>query len=334
MRLALNRLSLLSGRSISALDRILSASSTDLLHWERDPGVRIGLGWRSKVEMVNAPHVVTLANGKLRMYFYQASRGKSGWRGGIYSAHSNTGNKWHVEKGVRIPNPWGSTVRSPRVYADGNKWRMLYVLGVGKQEAHVMEAVSADGLNWEQHKQIDILGLPDKAGIEDVYRVELQEGRIRLYLSLFIGTQTQIASAIQEDSSSFKIEEGWRIATQDNMELIANNPCVFQNEQGNWSMIFRGSSQLALNSQLFLAISQDGLNWQEPKEVLSPEQNNPNEKHGVGFPFVMALGNERWKLFYSGWWGKHWKERATLKHWTDAAEIASAHKDKNTDPWR
>lgn len=304
-----------------ALDRILSAVSTDLVTWQREPGVRLGFGWRSNLEMVNAPHVVRLPDARLRMYFYHGTLGSSGWTGGILSALSADALKWRLEPGIRVPNPKGSTVRSPIVFRDANGWKMLYVQGVGQPDAQLCSQLSKDGIYWRDMEPVRLLGLPPAASLEDVFRVQLEDGRVRLYLSLLLGTRTQIASAVSE-GDSFRLEPGWRIPNQPGMELLVNNPCVFP-VGGQWQMLFRGSAQLALNSCLYLAQSSDGLTWQPPTKILEPSSESPYERHGVGFPFLFPIDEGGWRLYYTGWWGSHWKASDTVASWEAAAQAAA-----------
>ena len=39
------------------------------------------------------------------------------------------------------------------------------------------------------------------------------------------------------------------------------------------------------------------------------------ERHGVGFPNVIKLG-DTWKMFYTGYWGKHLLEPYTVFKWS------------------
>lgn len=132
------------------IGRLFSAISKDGLLWNREKGVRLSpkvlqlQGVRSLVDASFAK----IGNDGYRLYF-SALRGP---QSSIYSAVSEDGLDWKVEKGERIANQDGMwmTVNNPCVIKESNsEWRM-YFRGGNKLalENALYMARSKNGIDW------------------------------------------------------------------------------------------------------------------------------------------------------------------------------------------
>jgi hypothetical protein len=123
---------------------IRSAISDDGgLSWTMEAGVRLGASGGS----FNAPRVVFLEDGRVRLYC--SERGK-----GIISAVSDDGFSFTQEHGLRIES--GKTYDALTAFApevlhiDNGGYRMYYAGYSAPNRAYVLSALSADGLTWEK----------------------------------------------------------------------------------------------------------------------------------------------------------------------------------------
>ena len=87
-------------------------------------------------------------------------------------------------------------------------------------------------------------------------------------------------------------------------------------------MYFRGGDKLALDNDIYWASSEDGILWQVQGVALAHATNHHFERHAVAFPFVMRLSDGRWRMFYTGYWGRHWRELEVIFAWERATEKA------------
>ena len=132
----------------NASARILSAVSSDGIHWEPESGIRLSpeQGGAGEFRVVS-PDVVPVAGveGRLRMY-YECCRGPQSAPNSIRSAVSEDGLNWTVEPGVRLETP-GCYYNSCRLIllADG-RCRMY----VAQQGRGIISAISNDcGLSFD-----------------------------------------------------------------------------------------------------------------------------------------------------------------------------------------
>ncbi len=70
-----------------------------------------------------------------------------------------------------------------------------------------------------------------------------------------------------------------------------------------WRMYFRGAIIYPLWNNIYSACSKDGLNWSQIEVNLGYQRWNFNERNAVAFPFVTRLGNEGYRMYYTGYWG-------------------------------
>ena len=132
----------------NASARILSAASSDGIHWRPESGVRLSpeQGGAGEFRVVS-PDVVPVAgvDDRLRMY-YECCRGPQSVPNSIRSAVSEDGLNWTVEPGVRLETP-GCYYNSCRLIllADG-RCRMY----VAQSDRGIISAISNDaGLSFD-----------------------------------------------------------------------------------------------------------------------------------------------------------------------------------------
>ncbi|MBN1586048.1 MAG: hypothetical protein JW937_01310 [Candidatus Omnitrophica bacterium] len=175
---------------------VVSAVSSDGLHWTKEPGIRVG----GETAVATYPDVVTLADGSYRMYFH---RNRVGGGHQIYSAVSDEGLYW-TEEGILLVD-YGAipdVVQLP----DGN-YRMYFY---SQSQEALLSAISPNGLDWtvEAGTRLTVL---DGAYTCDVH-IEA-DGRFRMYLGSRGGTDTIgfISSAVSQDGLNWELERDLKI---------------------------------------------------------------------------------------------------------------------------
>ena len=137
-----------------------------------------------------------------------------------------------------------------------------------------------------------------------------QENCLRMYYS----SENCILSATSKDGIYWVKERGVRLENGNpGMKALVNNPSVVRLECGRYRMYFRGADNNAYQSCIFSAISNNGKDF-VPEEGQRMDYIGKYEKHGVGFPNVVKCG-ESWKMYYTGYWGRHLLEPLTLSRW-------------------
>lgn len=128
---------------------ILSAISSDGLSWEHEDGERIGLSTHPNLLHARSPNILTLSDGRLRMYY--AGIDAKG-QGNIFSAISTDGLHWNQEMGVRLsPEVYSNTdtLMDCHVIPIDGGYR-LYTSAVRGKQSDIRSAISKDGLTWEK----------------------------------------------------------------------------------------------------------------------------------------------------------------------------------------
>ncbi len=129
---------------IDAGNVIISAVSSDGLQFEEEEGVRIAQETDRETFSVYAPEVVRLGDSSYRMYF-------SGWseeiRGGIFSATSADGLRWHKhpEPCIELGGEWdGDMVSEPCVIdLDDGRSRLFYEACDHDENYRILSATSS-----------------------------------------------------------------------------------------------------------------------------------------------------------------------------------------------
>lgn len=310
------------GFSLLPHDRILSAISTDGIHWKREKGLRINIWGPTGAEMVYQPHISILPAGNFRMYYRGSFRKKGRWKSAIYSAISSEGLSWRHEPQARLNVSDSNELEdmgSPSVIqvSEGG-WRMYFVGFNRKKVGRVYSAFSIDGLKWNIEPGTRVTESFFK-GVNKlvscfVIRTEAKN-LFRMYISVAIGHQTNIQSAISLDGLNWKSEPGIRVSIGGpEATYLAGDPCVVPHD-GGWRMYYRSGHSSALGNDIYWASSHDGLKWKLEGISFSHDKKHSFERHAVAFPFVLKLADGYWRLYYTGYWGKHFLEQSTLRPW-------------------
>ncbi len=188
----------------NATTRILSATSTDGVRWNPEPGVRLSAaqGGAGEFRVVSA-EVVPFADdsGRLRMY-YECCSGPQSVQNSIRSAVSEDGGlEWTPESGVRLESA-GCNYMAPRiVFLDDGAWR-LYCTERGRG---IVSALSTDGgttFAWEAGVRVP----PDKAHSFACEIVRVADFGYRMYYVGHLRNPVEILSAVSDDGLRWQKE--------------------------------------------------------------------------------------------------------------------------------
>jgi hypothetical protein len=188
------------------------------------------------------------------------------------------------------------------------EWRIYYA-GFDGSWWRIYTRFSRDLCCWEQEQCcLDLSGLG--SGLHAIVpAVVVAEEGFRLYFLGFKGGENQIWSAQSADGLA------WRQPTPctgyEEAGMVPRDPCVVRWEQEGWRMYFSEHPLAsALGSRVVSAVSADGRRWQrEPGIRVAPQGDY--DRHGVFCPAVIRAGGG-WRMYYGGYWGRHWLEPLTL----------------------
>jgi len=148
-------------------EEIFSAISSDGINFTQESGVRISPDSSNKFEkIVSDPTLVKLSDGKVRLYYKGADSNQGGPGQAIhkiFSAISSDGLNFQRE-GLRIDSElsgdkgWASVPEAVKL-PDG-RVRLYFVTG-DDSNGGIMTMTSADGLNFEERKVLNIKGMVD-----------------------------------------------------------------------------------------------------------------------------------------------------------------------------
>lgn len=217
---------------------IFSATSTDGLAWNVEPGVRLSTESATPASSsITACSVFVTTSGVTRMLYVALSSSNAY---SVLSATSSDGLAFSKEPGLRLQFGGGAGfVDSPRVLVTPARARAYYVrdasLGRTPANFRVFSATSPDeGLTWTEEGQ---------RLTRDVYQVAvatLTDGRVRLYEaapSVAGSTASQVLSAASSDGLIFFDEGGVRLSTASGVSIGAL--AVFRaTETFRWRMLF------------------------------------------------------------------------------------------------
>ena len=284
-------------------DRILSAVSTDGIDWQVEPGVRLDVGGRHASCQVYYPEVVAVPGG-WRMY-YRAG----GYDSIIASAFSRDGLEWEEEPGVRI-GPGGeyglTKVDGPEVMdLGGGEWRMYYG-GYDGEDWRICSSRSQDGLDWKW--EAGCIGGTGKDQAKDPCVIRCSSG-YRMYFMGYFSGEGQIYSAISQDGVNWRDIQPCSGYNPEHRDI--RNPCVIEVQQEKLRMYFAEFPRFtAIGSRIVSVVSEDGLNWMRDSEV----RVDPGACPGLQGTFCPDLlpHEQGWRMYYGGYWGRHWLAAYTL----------------------
>lgn len=287
-------------------DRILSAFSVDGLAWVREPGVRLDVGGLHRSRMVYHPEVVRSSAGA-RMFYRAGNYGAF-----IGSAFSADGLTWVEE--AEPPLDVGGQYHLQRL--DGPKvvqlaagqWRIYYA-GFDGSWWRIYTRHSQDLRCWDEEVCcLDLSGAELRFHTIDPAVVATEDG-FRLFFLGFNDRETRIWRMQSIDGVAWR--EPIPCSGYEEEGMVPRDPCVVGRAQGGWRMYFSEHPRSSvLGSRVVSAVSADGEKWQrEPGTRISPQGDHG--AHGVFCPSVVRVEGG-WRMYYGGYWGRHWLEPFTL----------------------
>lgn len=304
-----------SGIQIFPRDRILSAVSKDGLAWEREDGIRIDVKGNSEQEMVYYCSVIQ-SPAYLRMYFHASQNINGEWKGNILSATSGDGLLWSQEEGRRVTPHGDGVVTSPCVVKMGDLYRMYYAEDTQSKQFSIFSAISKDGLHWSPESGVRISPETHSSlkSVRDPAIIQTPAGW-RMYFSGITAGETCIYSAFSSNGIRWSFEPGTRLsAGAEGRQKVVDNPSILRLNDRLLRMYFRGADRNALGACIYSALSEDGLRWKvEPGVRLTG--TGYYEAHGVECPHALILPDGTFRLYYTGYFGKHLLNWFTMRQY-------------------
>lgn len=227
------------------LGSIKSAFSTNGNVWNREKGYRISPdpGDRSL-----SPHIITLPNGLLRMY-YQFKKAES--PSTIRSAISKDGIKWDLERGTRIEEKNADTGSPCCVLLADGKYRLYYhwcELSDFKKKGvrNIKSAISKDGIQFTTENGIRIK--QDKAfesyAVYAPEVIKIPTGWRMYYSSWSSYNKGLINTATSDDGILWnKWNKPCLIPGAAMQEEIVSEPCLIKFSEVSIHMIYEAQAQ-------------------------------------------------------------------------------------------
>ena len=252
--------------------QVLSATSSDGLNWMPDNRVLI--------DHASVPAAILTPDGKIRLYYVDASRVGPGRPENVNCAESSDGGATFQVLNCTIANRAGDKAVDPSVVLlpDG-RYRMYYYAVTGQidESAHsIYSAISNDGIHFTQEKAVFTYnGLVDP----DVFWT----GQTWLMYVFSLKDKTTVVARSQ-DGLSFEYGGPSR---------IGNWGTAAPTRLADGRLRLYAFDQPAMR-QIASFISTDGLNWtQEPGvRLVAPAGRQITD------PFVVRLPNGAWKMFF------------------------------------
>ena len=289
-------------------DRILSALSQNGTEWEKEPGVRIDVGGLHNSCQVYYPKVIKTGD-SYRMY-YRAG----GYKAFVASACSNDGLQWEDESGIRIG--LGGKYNIVKIescditYLANNRYRMYYS-GFDGEFWRIYYSESEDGLEWgDEDVCIDVSDDSILPNAKCPSIVKKNQSEYQLFFMRFSSEEVRIFSALSPNG----IRWGGLLPCHglSNRGSVIRNPCVKIQRDGGYRIFFseRPFFSNPIGARIKSAISCDGIDWvRENKSIIEP--GNDFDKHGIFSVDIIPIEGG-WRMYYAGYWGRHWLEPLTL----------------------
>ncbi len=297
-------------------DTILSAVSTDGgVVWDKENGIRLGAG---SDRQVYYPKVVPIESG-WRMYFRAGS-----YRAFIASAVSENGLDWSVEHGKRIAvDDCGkrfSRVEGCDVMRLSDGTWLMYFSAQEDQTWRIYRSLSLDGLMWEKSEVC--IDTTNEETLTDVKApsVVFFNGLFRMFFTRFSSTKQRIFSSISEDGISWKEHCECLWISEPGVQVY--NPHVIRTVDSGLRLYFteRAYAFDPTGADIRSAVSPDGIHWKKEEGVrIGPGKGY--DKHGIFNVDIVPL-EKGYRMYYTGYWGRHLLEPLTLRYYRKRRERA------------
>ncbi|NIT04609.1 hypothetical protein GTO10_07000 [Candidatus Saccharibacteria bacterium] len=262
------------------------------------------LSWREEDVIfsdttVHNVEVISLPDGRYRMYFHQGTQMKS--------AVSADGRAFQVEDGVRLTGSMPSLVKLP----DGS-WRM-YFQTIESGRGAIKSATSQDGLNWtaESGTRLTPGGQHDPDNVVHPSVVTLPQGGWRMYYDGEIRRTEQeftwrVLSATSSDGLIWTKDAGIRINVDEEpleADSVWNAHAIYEEEEGVFRLYFAVQTPNEnFSDGIYSATSTDGLVFSDPVAELTPEEESGQFGTGGQLgsyqdPFVLDFPEGR-RMYY------------------------------------
>lgn len=261
---------------------ILSATSSDGLDFEVEEGTRVTP--RPELQHMSlrilAPTIVATEDGRWRMYF--ESRGTADRPTVICSAISGDLLDWRHEEGIRFEAFDG--VGGPRYVKMPNGGGRLYCFSKGQRQG-VISATTSDGLSFTLDDGIRLLSGQTEYDSAGISAAEV------LPPSSSDGLWTMVYSAWQD------VPPGTEVPLHPSQDPDA----AINGNSADFAAASIASDLAGYRSRIFVAHSEDGLEWQPGRLVLQGAGYDSDELDGVHAEdmSLIEIDDGRYRMYYA-----------------------------------
>ncbi len=246
--------------------RVLSATSSDGLTWEKDN--------KKIADQASVPDAILDKDGNIRVYYVDW------YNGGLSVALSHDGVSWIYKKVVGLAPEW---VDPDVVLLPDGRYR-LYAsyMPMGGPQDKILSAVSNYGISFVQEEgvryQEGSITDPDVIKMGDNWRMFVSKGPTTI-------------STVSADGLTFTREQELPIGGS-----VTNTIAV----AGGYRIYFH-SGAVGGGMQIFCAFSADGRTWENAVKMLESGPLGSLDQKGVADPAIVRMPDNTYKMFYKTW---------------------------------
>lgn len=307
-----------SGISLKPRDRILSAFSDDGVFWQIEPGVRINCGMPIKCEMVYSGVVFKTDKNSWKIIYRGSFICDDSWKNSIFCVRSEDCFRWKKDKHFKVyPEKilMEYNLSSPTLVFSNERWQLFVIAnnrsGFGGNK--IISLVSADGCRWYFNGDLILKDYKNKI---------IQQNQISEICACNVDNYTNFLYVVLGNKKLFKYVSRENITWCEDYVHIKNrdgvlidsvtSPYVLKLNDDSYLLYYTDSVKV-FERRIYCAASKDASSWEEIGAVIEPDKSNKYSTEGVGFPFVAELKNGKYRMFYTGYWGKHFRAKSNLK---------------------